>query len=465
MFVIAVDSIFENINSIGFNLLDGYNYDYVIIIRNIFYILAIMFVINTVLDCLEYRLNSSHSYEKDMERAEAAEIDFKLKVKIFFAGRQKKFVLAGLFICLGLFPLCLVLYPVAGYYDFEVNQSKTLADFLNYYRIPGKNCSFSLQEYDNEPLCDAGKNAFSLIRLEVKQGNKIFKIIPFYDRADRTFYFIRGLTNRQKIENLSATDTILAVSKMKYPRLPGGMTAFRLPADTSSSISIKKPVWLAAIFCLFYFAALLMIVSVVTDLFYFAKKNSKLVSELVAFLNTSTLILVFLLVNLSIRNIDVSWENNSFFWNAIAYIFVQFVIILMFSDNYMPEIVLFKNRVFSSFEFKYYRLIGMSEYEIFKIFHKKYGINMSNDIRFQNILFVFNLNWFIVYAFNVWKNFHDSIGLTYAVSFENVLTKIIHDMGSKINLISVLLLIIINGALFYMYNNAKNKLYKRISVL
>jgi hypothetical protein len=37
MFVIAVDSIFENINSIGFNLLDGYNYGSVIIIKNIFY--------------------------------------------------------------------------------------------------------------------------------------------------------------------------------------------------------------------------------------------------------------------------------------------------------------------------------------------------------------------------------------------------------------------------------------------
>jgi hypothetical protein len=459
MFIIAVDSIFENINSIGFSLLDGYNYDSAIIIKNIFCVLAIMLIINTALDFLQHYLHSrNHAGRHDQTDVPLIQI----KDNFIFANKRRRIIFTvSAVIYLGLFSVCLVLYPFAGYYDFGANQSKTVRDFLRYNNIPDENCLFPLMQYYDAPLCDAGENSFSLIRLKVYRNNKVFTITPFYDKADRTFYFIKGFTNRQKTESLYPSDSILSVLKMKLPRFTG-LTAFRLPADTSGGIYIQKPVWMTALFCLFYMATLLAIIFMLTYFFYSIEKIPKLLTELVAFLNTSTLILVFLLLNLFIRNIDIRWENNSFALNAAAYIIAQVMIILMFSDNYSSEIKLFKNRTLSSSEFKYYSLIGMSKDEITKIFHKKYGVNLFIGICLQNILFVFNLNWFIIYAFNVWKNFNDSTGLTYAISFENIFTKMVHDLGGQIGFTSVLLLAAINIALFILYYKSQNRIYKGV---
>jgi hypothetical protein len=185
----------------------------------------------------------------------------------------------------------------------------------------------------------------------------------------------------------------------------------------------------------------------------------RLLNEVLSFLNILTLVVIFILVNIFIQRVfDIQWENKTFFSSVICYAIIQIIIILLFSDNYLNEINNQKNKILNSNEFHYYSLIGMSSNDMLSIYHKKYGRILRLKLIIQNILFVFNINWFVSYAFNVWRDFKDTIGITYSISFENVFTKIVHLDGVNIGWINISILIIINAILFILYYFFQKKL-------
>jgi len=445
-FLLAVDGIFENINSIGFNLINGYNYDSVIILRNAAYIFALMFVLNTALDYLFLRFSRKNESGAQTRDTHAL---FGLKDICAWIWRRKMpaALCAGVYVIL--FALCLYLYPFAGYYDFQVNQTKTLGDFCRYQYIAAAGFP------ENMPLCTAEGTSYKLLALTIRQDGKTLRIFPFYDTADRAFHWIRGGSNRAKLETLASYSEILKAETVSFPNfLP--LIAFRLPSDTSLSLTLKKPLWMCVLFWLFFFAALCLSCAALTCLFYAAGRIPKLLDEVVEFLNTSTLVLVFLLVNMAAqRTLHAVWVNANFLLASVSYLAAQILIMLMFSGNYNPAMRLHKKTVLASNEFTYYKLLGMNAKDLSKIYHQKYGRNMLLSMIFQNILFVFNLNWFIIYALNFWPGFKDSIGLTYEVSLENVFSKIFHGSSFSHTLPFAIALILIDAALFLIYNRGK----------
>jgi hypothetical protein len=205
--------------------------------------------------------------------------------------------------------------------------------------------------------------------------------------------------------------------------------------------------------------------------FHFAGKSAKkyfiipgkISREILLFLNSITLIVVFLLVNYFIeKNMQTVWINKTFVSSFLSYTLVQLIIIAMFSDSYINEIALYVKGALKTKEFEYYGLIGKKNKNQNYIFNKKYGTNLLLKLIFQNILFVYNINWFISYAFNLWKlKFIDYIGITYSISFENTLTKIISFNSLGTSGFNFMLLIIFNAILFIGYFHFDNKLSKR----
>jgi hypothetical protein len=147
----------------------------------------------------------------------------------------------------------------------------------------------------------------------------------------------------------------------------------------------------------------------------------------------------------------LEWESKGFLSTLLSYALVQLIIAVMFADTYMNEIVAYTKRMAATQEFKYYVMIGMGRSRRYAIFNRKYGHNLVLKLIFQNILFVLNINWFIVYAFKVWRNFYDSMGVTYALSFENIFTKIVHYEGMRTGMFNFMLLIVLDAVLFAGY--------------
>jgi hypothetical protein len=328
--------------------------------------------------------------------------------------------------------------------------------------------------YADTPLCEQveGTAYYSLIQIafQDKEGN-VFDLIPFYDKGDMNYYYIHDNKNVQEKFDLSLTDRILSINRItKYKGIAfsGQMTSFRLGADTSRTIYGTKPSYLIIPFYIFYFFTIVLIAVVFTCLMYDIivkdcilgrlKFNclfaiiKKVANEILFFLNSLTLIVLFQLVNIFLqRNVDISWKNNDFLFSFLSYGIIQFVIILMFSGTYISEIVLHVKKYIFSNEFKYYGLIGMDPGSQRYIYNKKYGRFLLIKLIFQNILFVLNINWFLSYVFNVWSAFKDSIGITYAISFENIFTKIIYLESVRTNPANYMILVALNVLLFVGY--------------
>jgi hypothetical protein len=482
-FIITVETVFELINSIGFNLLDGYREDSVIIIKNIFYLLCIMFIINTVIDILLVLFHK----EKENEPIDnpGKNTDIKIDWKAVFKGKRKLLIAVCVILYAGLGVFNYFEYPFAGYYDFEANKTKTVDNFLDKQSKDIKSNTRNVFDAGllNLPLCKKVGNAYDIVQLEIQdaQGKKTV-IIPFYDKAGQTYYFIQDSVNKQKIKVLANSNTITNISVVKKFHAfswTSAETAFRLPADTSKSTFGVKPLYLIIPFYLFYFLTLLLIVGTVTFIIYYSiikrhilkidgKKTGKagiiakrMTTELLQYLNTLSLVVVFMLANLFIQNtFNSQWENKSFLLNIFSFSIIQLVIICMFSDTYLQEIKLHVKNIFESQEFKYYRLIGIDRSEQSRIYNKKYGSLLFWKLYVQNILFVVNINWFMSYAFNVWRNFKDAVGLTYAINFENIFTKIVHLDTIRTAWFNYGILFALYSSLFAAYYFLQKKLNK-----
>jgi hypothetical protein len=478
MFIIAVDSIFENLSGIGSNLADGYSIGSdinasLIIIDNIMYLLIIMYLINIIIDIAVIFLTRGKEDEKPItdETGNTFEvlpqkkknISVKLSISLF------------LVIYTGLFIFNLKEYAFAGYYDFHENKNRTVGAYLDFKNIKADRYPEDVYlSYADTPLCEQieGTAYYSLIQITFQdKEDNVFDLIPFYDKGDVNYYYIRDNKNTQGKFDLSLTDRVLSINRItKYKNIAfsGEMISFRLGAGTSRTIYGAKPSYLIIPFYIFYFFTIVLIAVIFTCMAYnfiikyhiFGKSRfnclfditKKTVKEILFFLNSLTLIVLFQLMNIFLqRNIDISWKSNDFLFSFLSYVIIQFVIILMFSSTYAGEISIHVKKYIFSDEFKYYGLIGMDPKSRRYIYDKKYGRFLLLKLIFQNILFVLNINWFLSYVFNVWPAFKDSIGITYAISFENIFTKIIYLESVSTNPGNYMILAALNVVLFVGY--------------
>jgi hypothetical protein len=288
----------------------------------------------------------------------------------------------------------------------------------------------------------------------------------YIQKVDGDYRYTRNLIDTQNRLDFNWNFNIIDVKqdlKYKLIAFTQKTAAFQLQ---NSEVPLEKPLYLIIPYYIFYFVILLLIVIGIVYLgyytitsSYFRKRNSlitffagKLFHELVLFLNSLTIILVFLLINHWFqKNFRINIENIRFSSTVVSYILVQIIVAIMFTDSYFDELASFTRRIRAADEFRYYKLIGMHPKSQYGIFKKKYGNSFNLKLIFQNILFVLNINWFIVYAFKVWRNFDDSMGITYAISFENIFTKIIHYDRSRTDWHNILFLIILYAVLFSGY--------------
>jgi hypothetical protein len=485
MFIIPVETILENVSSLGSNILDSYEYNDgpLNMIRNIKYLLIIMFIINAVIDGMIALLKINveepevKTVEKQKSRAPGEFNDEKL-----YPGRKspvlKIAVPLGLVILAAAFIFNQQEYAFAGYYDFSENSKRTINDLFERENIKPDRCPVELaDQYRNVPLFEKveGTNYYSLVQIDIQTDEgETLSLIPYYDVSEGgQYYYIQGRENLRKIRGISSSDRIVAmrtIEKYRPIAFTGIMTAYKLQANTDKNIFAGKPLYLALPFYVFYFLTLLFITAGFTYCVYFLivkyhllqensllknilKNAGRCFGEVLSFLNALTLIIVFLLVNLVLQNnVEIAWENKSFAASFISYALIQFIIIAMFSTTYTSEISLHVKRILASNEFGYYSFIGMGGRNKFMIYNAKYGRILLLKLLFQNILFVFNINWFICYAFNIWNQmFNDSIGVTYSISLENIFTKIIAFESVNTGIYNFIILALINIALFTGY--------------
>jgi len=282
---------------------------------------------------------------------------------------------------------------------------------------------------------------------------------------------------------ISSADRIINIRTVEKYNSPiaftSAMTSFRLPVDTNRARFSDKPLYLIIPFYIFYFLTLLIIVVAFTWFVYFivtkiylvrnerVKKRfhviSKIANSIFDFFNSLTLLVVLLLVNLFLQQRIMltdnwNWINASFCLSLISYVLIQLVIVFMFTSTYKDDIANHIKRIYSSNEFKYYERIGVCDGNRYYIYNKKYGRILLLKHIFQNILFVFNINLFLSYAFNKWTQFDDLIGITYAISFENIFTKILALRPDTAEIYNFAILGVINVLLFSLYYYYQKKL-------
>jgi hypothetical protein len=324
-FIITVEAIFEFIPSIGVNLLNGYSHmDAIIIIKSSVHLLCIMVIINIIIDIV-----LSFLQEKESATSMKAICN---KYKAIIAGtisriacitsmkavcnKYKAIIIAGIISCIVFILLgvcCYYNYPIAGYYDFEMNKSRTVNDFLAQKKIKTDQLDESVL---NMPLCQKTGNGFLIAKIELSDKNGVnYAIIPFYDKGRRTFYFIQGNVNKQW-SDIAKTDVVTNIGVIKKCILfPEVETAFRLPADTSRNFFGVKPLFLILPFYVFYFILLLLVVGAVTFILYagvikrciltengcgislWRTAASGILANIVKYLNALSLIVIFMLVN------------------------------------------------------------------------------------------------------------------------------------------------------------------------
>ena len=496
MFIIIVESTFENNTvSVGYNLVSGYiDYDAIVLIRNIFYLLMVMFLINTCFDIIItfFQRYDNHRDNDDDTKDDAAGVaEPKEKNSIGKKINAKTFIKIAVIVFIGIVYFLSVSfnqreYAFAGYYDFESNQRRTLGMFLEASNIKEDSVhSDIIEQYKNAPLCEQKGNPtyYSILQLVIESENgDIIKVIPAYDNRQR-YFFIQENRNMQGLYDISFSDRIVSVERIdKYQSIAftNAMTSFSLSADRNVPSS-TKPLYLILPFYLSYFMTLLIVVITIVCCIYFAvsrfyfsrrlksdKKiiiSGKIFNQILSFLNTVNIVVVFILINLAFRQLrsggadmTLEWENQTFIINLLSYFLIQILITIMFSDSYISEITLYLKRMRNTDEYTYYNLIGMSNERQYQIFNKKYGHNLLLKLIFQNIMFVLNINWFMAYAFNAWRSFTDFIGVTYAISFENIFTKIIQNQSVRTDMYNFAILIVVNVILFGCYYYYQKKL-------
>jgi hypothetical protein len=472
-FIITTETIFEPSRSIGLNLLDGYATDSIIIIQNAFYLFIIMCIINTGIDLISLRFGKGYSNN------ETSNINDETKLLRFSPqkpGRIKIILFAAIAIVyIFLFVFAYKEYPIAGYYDFETNIEKTVGDIKDRYVLETQNITQSELE---QKLCEKSEDGYGYyitsLSIIAPDGRQM-EIIPFFEKTDNRFYYIEGVVNTQK---KSLNGAIVSVSRsLKYtllsriPLLGKTEISFRLPADTKKNSFSMKPFYLIFPYFILYFLTMVIIVYVITSLFYHynirehlrrisgierplqGRVVEKIHSIILQFMNSFTLLLVFFLVNLFLQRhfAETNWENRNFALNIAYFTLVQVLIIWMFSDSFVPEFKLHIQIIFNSNEFKYFRLIGIDHNGQYINYKTKYGNRLFLKIFIQNILFITNINYFISYAFNIWSHFKDNIGMTYSISFENIFTKIVHLERQRTFWYYYAILIIFYGSLFAAY--------------
>lgn len=504
-FIITVEAIFENQSSVGFRLISAYIYDDPDrIMINVMYIFIFICAINLIIDLLIFLFKKENKQGKGIPPI-GENSQFKGIINLLITDKNKKGIIA---IASGFLLIYVLLigfnyneYPVLGYYDFSQNMTKTFKDFMNPQNISigTENCPLSVCEpYLDEVLCRKTKGKFfntyniMQIKLENTRG-KVNTIIPFYDRANRGYYFISQGKNTEQ-ESIQPDSKIISVDynkKYKIPVILDIMTGLRLPSDTSAAVFGDKPVLLLFPFYLIYFMTIILITALITLLvYYFLIKNefSRNVSnrrilgkiikasnkETLIFFNSITLILFFIIVNIIINRIlsltgeDIEWVNSPFLLNLFIYMLVQIIINWIFSDSYSYELKAIIQKLLKTDEFNYYNLIGINKnVKLFvNIFNTKYGFNLLIKQFVQNLLFVININWFISYAFNAWSALgnSDMIGITYAISFENIFSKtLLNDHGYPFDTAYKFILLFLYGSLFFVYYWLQTRISKEES--
>jgi hypothetical protein len=452
-FMIVVEAIFEIKEGVGsFDLfVEGDYITVLLVIRDIFITLCI---IDTIIDCI---ISSKKTDGQKEEKTNSWKEEKVLGIRIRFNQKIVLSVSALLVICAGLFVYNIKMYPIVGYYDFALNQEHrhVLEGFIEDQNL-FVNPNLDIQD---KTFCKESKNGYALLECVIEIDGKKTVILPFYDRAEG-YGFIQNNTYRSQ-ETLPMSAKLVALQEKTLNAANGKLINFRLPFDTEKAKSRNVPFSLVLPFYLFYFLILGIIVVLITYLFYHFVYNSvigvrsssrtiKIIRAFVLFLNAITLVILIFIVNkyMEIR-LMTKWRELSFVSSMLSFAAIQFVITLMFSDNYIDEIKNSIEKIMSSQEFNYYRMIAVDSERQFTIFSKKYGNKLLLRICIQNLLLVFNINWFISYAFNIWDNFTDSIGITYSIGLENIITKLV--TLNRAGLESYSIFIILYGMLLIAY--------------
>jgi hypothetical protein len=493
MFILTVESIFKITNSIGFRLVDyaESSRKCVVMVRNISYVLIIMFIINVLIDLVIqfFNIRKEATEEKNgggtVDRLAEKTTAYVLSGDTY-SPRKKPFFKPALLVlgCLyiALFVFNQKEYAFAGYYDFSGKNVPMVGELLQYIKTYSDGVPDSLEEkFALIPFYEktANSNYYKIVRFDVLDSlGEMRHLYPYYDVVEG-YCYIDGTHNFMRLRGISSEDRIVdvqIVEKYKYvPRIGSGiLTDLRLPADSNRALFTKRPLYLIIPYYLFFFLTLLFITIGLTWAVYrgitgclfrtegepgrLIKILGRCTSEVLLYLNTLTLIVIFLLFNQLLESdLASAWENRAFYSTFISYAIVQIAIILLLSGIYVNEVILHARKLLSSREFDYYSLIGMEWPYRYSIYQKKYGSVLFTKLVFQNILFVFNINWFISYAFNMWFDFTDNIGVTYSISLENILTKLTNFYGVTMEDYNFIIIAVINLGLFagYYYYHRK----------
>jgi hypothetical protein len=493
-FTLTVETIFEPSSTIGFSLIRNYRDQPVAVIHGILYIIFMMFAVNTFIDYVVLLLQRQE--DKPAIQWEYTKEIVTRKKNLW---QKNAFIAAALILYAALIVFCQREYPIAAYYDFEINREKSVKNVIDQWGIVYDSGDLKALE---TPLCKNLENGpgYTITILEISGSENTKRtIIPIFEKTKSpgTFYFIEGQANRQGKDVLSpAHDRLTGIKTItKYnsvlfqifyslPKIGKAETGFRLPADLSKSTFTMKPLYLIAPYYLVYIATLIMIVYFISLIAYHfsvkqcigmdykyekGQEKNKMLKNLIygfgkyglLFLNSITSLLIFLLANRFIERMVVDkwfWINNSFLINIASYTVIQIVFVVMFSDSYNLEINLHAKKILTSQEFQYLRLTGVGPKGLYQNYHTKYGKGFFHKLFIQNVFFVININFFISYAFNVWAAVNDHIGITYAISFENIITKIVHEKPDGAELYNYIILGVFYFVLFFLYYISQKKL-------
>jgi hypothetical protein len=477
--------------TIGSNLLNSYGIygDLMGLIRNIKYLLVIILVVNLLIDTLVI-LYSKKAYGNAKTPASVNSALYKQKINIKRRSLISILAISTAIAVIGVFYIvcfnfALREYAFAGYYDFENGK---FGDYYTEKNIPVKN-SPVFDEYMDVPLCRkiAGTNYYEIIQITVERmTGETETLIPYYDAGMRKYNYIANNVNFNTGKAIGTMDKVVGVStivKYRGIALTGAMMSLRLPAGENVTFVNEKPLYLIVPFYFLYLTTMVFIVVVFTVfiyrliLAYAVQKESfvgkilgvfgVIISEFLKFLNSLTLVVVFLIVNLALQKIGaraienaefINWQNLTFRESIASYTSIQVIIILMFSIVFIAEIKHHYKSMRDSDEFRYYKIIGMNEKELNYVYNRKYGKYLLGRLVFQNIMFVFNINWFICYVFNQKREFFDTIGVTYSVSFENIFTKTLLNNPGNAGLFDYFFLFTLNLILFTAYMLCKKRL-------
>jgi hypothetical protein len=497
MFIVMNEILFERAGSIGKSIIDSYSRSNgtLNLVYNITTLIFINIVMNLVIDCLII-FSSNKSVSGKDNIGNITKEHLKYENNNMFPKRKKSFIITvvGLSSIVFIFYIASILfnnkyYAIAGYYDFSEDSRRTVGNLFSFYktniRVNIDLPKGTLEKYGDTPLVKKSEcgDYFTVIVLYVQNKCNTTTLLPYRDPETRRHFYIDGNINLGEKE-FSPEDTIIDIgSQDVFKNMPfiEKTKSFRLQTGIGKNLFVNKPLFLIIPFYFCFFISLCLVTIIFTWLLYKLtihfqiRKNGKIqvmasksFNLVLVFFNSITLLVVLLIVNLFLQRHKVGFTqiniNSTFFDVLFNYVIVQVVVNFMFCLSYKNEIAQHINYIFSSNEFEYYDRIGMDTRRKKYIYKKKYGDNLLLKYISQNILFVFNINWFLSFAFNRWdeigaKVFTDKIGLTYAISFENIFTKIISLRKDFVAIHDIVSLVILNVILFWGYCIFQRKFY------